>query len=75
MIARPPKISTLMPTSLRKCQARFICTFKCYLFDKGKPVERQGRKAMDLRSRNRDYDSQVTENEFGHAFLRERLYL
>ena len=45
------------------------------LFDKGKPVERRGRKAMDLRSPKGDYDSQVTEDKTTRVFGRfERLY-
>jgi hypothetical protein len=36
--------------SLVKNQARFVEPFNL-LFDKGKPVEKQGRKAMDLQSR------------------------
>jgi hypothetical protein len=31
------------------------------MFDKGKPVERRGRKAMDLQSQLRDHDSQVAD--------------
>ena len=75
MIARPPKINNLDTDGPAQNQARFVCTFKSYLFDKGKPVERQGRKAMGLPSHRCDYDSQVTENKFGHAVLHKRLYL
>ncbi len=34
------------------------------LTDKSKPAERQGRKAMDLRFANPDYDRQAAETGF-----------
>src|SRR5689334_23527499 len=75
MIARPPKINNLDTDGPAQNQARCVYTIKSYLFDKGKPVERQGRKAMGLPSHHCDHDSQVTENKLGHAVLRQRLYL
>jgi len=34
------------------------------MFDKGKPVEKRGRKVMDLKSTLNDYDRQTAENVF-----------
>jgi hypothetical protein len=38
-------------------------------FDKGKPVERRGRKAKGLKSRPRDHDSLVAEAKYSLGFL------
>ena len=52
MTARLPKmrIISIILASLANCQALFL-NFTICSFDKGKPVERRGRKAMDLQLR------------------------
>jgi hypothetical protein len=52
MTARPPKKVLSYIGEPGKKPGSFYLHLSIYLFDKGKPVEKQGRKAMDLPSRD-----------------------
>src|SRR5262245_46795833 len=61
MIARLPKIKPFFFRRAWHTARLFLSEPYQRLFDKGKPVERRGRKAMDLKSPSGDHDCQVAE--------------